>query len=36
MIHLVQRDKNAALNEYKILKDLDQETAGQLFNMIYK
>jgi len=36
MMYLVQRDKNAALDEYKILKDLDQEIADQLFDMIYK
>ena len=36
MIYLVQGDKNAALNEYKILKDLDQKIADQLFDMIYK
>ena len=28
--------KNAALDEYKILKDLDQDTAEKLFDMIYK
>ena len=36
MIYLVQGDKNAALDEYKILKDLDQDIADQLFDMIYK
>ncbi|MBA7514522.1 hypothetical protein ES705_06552 [subsurface metagenome] len=36
MIYLVQGDKNAALDEYKILKDLDQDTADKLFDMIYK
>jgi len=36
MIYLVQGDRNAALDEYKILKDLDQEIADKLFDMIYK
>ena len=28
-------DKAAALDEYKILKNLDQQGANQLFNQIY-
>ena len=28
-------DKSAALDEYKILKDLDQDAADKLFNLIY-
>jgi len=33
---LVQGDRNAALGEYKILKDLDQDIANKLFDLIYK
>ncbi|MDO8283198.1 MAG: tetratricopeptide repeat protein [Thermodesulfovibrionia bacterium] len=29
-------DKGSALEEYKILKDLDKEMADKLFNVIYK
>jgi tetratricopeptide (TPR) repeat protein len=28
-------DKAAALDEYRILKDLDKQSANQLFNQIY-
>jgi hypothetical protein len=28
-------DKAAALDQYKILKDLDKQSADQLFNQIY-
>ena len=28
-------DRAAALDEYKILKDLDKQSANQLFNQIY-
>ena len=34
--YLVVGDKNAALNEYKILKDLNQDMAKNLFDLIYK
>ena len=36
MTYLVQGDRNAALDEYKILMDLDKEIANQLFDMIYQ
>jgi tetratricopeptide (TPR) repeat protein len=36
MVYLVQGDRNSALDEYKILKDLDQDIADQLFDLIYK
>jgi hypothetical protein len=36
MVYLVQGDRNIALDEYKILKDLDQDIADQLFDLIYK
>jgi len=29
-------DRGSALEEYKILKDLDPELANELFNLIYK
>jgi hypothetical protein len=29
-------DRDAAFEEYKILKDLNQKKADELFNMIYK
>jgi hypothetical protein len=29
-------DKGFALDEYKILKDLDPERANKLFNLIYQ
>jgi tetratricopeptide (TPR) repeat protein len=29
-------DRNSALEEYKILKELDKEKANELFNLIYK
>ncbi len=34
--YLVLNDRISALNEYKILKDLDPELAKKLFNFIYK
>lgn len=36
LIYFAQRYKNAALGEYKILKDLDKNISEDLFNMIYK
>ncbi|MFA4918822.1 MAG: tetratricopeptide repeat protein [Thermodesulfovibrionales bacterium] len=33
---LILNDRGSALNEYKILKDLDTEKANKLFNLIYK
>jgi len=36
MVFLVQGDRNSALDEYKILKDLDQDIADRLFDLIYK
>jgi hypothetical protein len=36
MVYLVQGDRNSALDEYKILKDLDQDIADRLFDLIYK
>jgi len=34
--YLLLNDKGSALEEYKILKDLDPEKADLLFNLIYK
>lgn len=34
--YLTLGDKGSALEEYKILKDLDTELANKLFNFIYK
>ena len=36
MAYLAVGDKNAALNEYKILKDLSPVRAKELFDLIYK
>lgn len=36
LIYLAQGYKNAALDEYKILKDIDKNISEDLFNMIYK
>ncbi|HUS48738.1 MAG TPA: tetratricopeptide repeat protein [Candidatus Paceibacterota bacterium] len=36
LIYFAQGYKNAALGEYKILKDLDKNISEDLFNMIYK
>jgi len=33
---LIIKDRGSALEEYKILKELDPETANELFNLIYK
>jgi len=35
LMYLRIGDRNSALNEYKILKDLDINTANVLFNYIY-
>ena len=34
--YLFLGDKGSALEDYKILKDLDKEKANKLFNLIYK
>jgi len=34
--YFILKDIDSALNEYKILKDLDIEKANELFNLIYK
>jgi len=34
--YLILGDKGSALDEYKILKDLDKNLANELFNLIYK
>jgi hypothetical protein len=36
VVYLVIGDKNAALEQHKILKTLDAERANKLFNLIYK
>ena len=36
LLYVSSGDKGSALEEYKILKNLDQEKANQLFNLIYK
>jgi serine protease Do len=36
IIYLLQGDRGSALEEYKILKDLDRDLANKLFNLIYK
>jgi len=33
---LITGDKGSALDQYKILKNLDNDLANQLFNLIYK
>jgi len=35
-MYLITGDRNLALNEYKILKDLDIDLANKLFDLIYK
>ena len=35
IIYLMIRDKSSALNEYKILKELDIYLANELFDLIY-
>jgi tetratricopeptide (TPR) repeat protein len=34
--YLIMGDSGNALEEYKILKELDEETANELFDQIYK
>ena len=34
--YLIVANKSAALDEYKILKDIDRESANKLFNLIYR
>jgi tetratricopeptide (TPR) repeat protein len=34
--YLIIKDRGSALDEYKILKNLDPESANELFNLIYK
>jgi tetratricopeptide (TPR) repeat protein len=34
--YLISNDRGSALDEYKILKDIDSERANKLFNLIYK
>jgi tetratricopeptide (TPR) repeat protein len=34
--YLIIGDRGSALNEYKILKDMDSDLANGLFNLIYK
>ena len=36
MTHLKLGDRGSALEEYKVLKDLNKEQANQLFNLIYE
>lgn len=36
MAYLELGDKGSALEEYKILKDLDKDLANKLFNHIYE
>jgi len=36
LMYLITGDRNLALNEYKILKDLDIDLANKLFDLIYK
>jgi len=36
LTYLIIEDKGSALEEYKILKNLDKERANELFNFIYK
>jgi tetratricopeptide (TPR) repeat protein len=36
VIYLILNDRGSALDEYKILKDLDLQLANELFNRIYK
>ena len=34
--YILLNDKESALEQYKILKNLDSERANELFNLIYK
>jgi lipoprotein NlpI len=34
--YLITKDRGSALEQYKILKNLDNNLANQLFNRIYK
>jgi hypothetical protein len=36
MVYLQMGNKGSAIEEYKILKELDPEMANQLFNLIYE
>lgn len=36
MRFIIENKRGAALEEHKILKDLDKESANKLFNFIYK
>lgn len=36
LVYLIIGDKGSALDEYKILKELDKDLANKLFNVIYK
>ena len=36
IIYLILEDRGSALDQYKILKDLNKDLANQLFNLIYK
>jgi len=36
IIYLMLEDRGSALDQYKILKDLDKDLANQLFNLIYR
>jgi tetratricopeptide (TPR) repeat protein len=36
MVYCFMGDKSSALDQYKILKNLDNDLANQLFNSIYK
>ena len=35
-VYLIIGDKGSALDQYKILKKLDNDLANRLFNLIYK
>ena len=34
--YFITGERGSALEQYKILKDLDREQASELFNLIYK
>jgi tetratricopeptide (TPR) repeat protein len=36
LVYLLIGNKSSALDQYKILKNLDNDSANQLFNLIYK
>ena len=36
LTYLILGDTGSAFREYKILKDLDEEKANELFNLIYR